>query len=373
MRIGIDVTALPSEPVGAGNYMIHLVRSLAKLESRHELIVFAHRSGVSLLGVQECPGLRLVVLPDTAPAQRLLWEQVALPRMVRQIGLDLLHCPHYTMPLARPCPVVVTFHDMTFFLFPRLHTRARRLFFPLAIRASARKADALLAISESTRQDAIRLLGVSPAKITTTPLGISADFRPVGDARQLEIVRQRYHLPAEFILYVGLVEPRKNLPILLEAYRQLMERCVPPALVIVGRLGWMYAEVFQQVEHLSLGERVFFAGYVAPSDLPIVYNLASLFVYPSKYEGFGLPPLEAMACGTPVITTAVSSMPEIAGDAALLVPPGEVDPLVDAMQSALADDALRQEMKRRGLERATLFSWERTARETLQVYESLGI
>jgi glycosyltransferase involved in cell wall biosynthesis len=279
---------------------------------------------------------------------------------------------HYTRPAIMPCKSVVTFHDMTFFLFPELHTRAKRIFFPFAIRQSARHADALVTISDNTRRDAIRILGIPPERIFSTPLGISEDFRPIDDPARLEEGRRLYQLPAEFILYVGLIEPRKNVPLLLRAYARLVKQGDPPPLVLVGRKGWMYEQVFQLVEQLNLKERVHFEGYIPAENLPIVYNLAQLFVYPSTYEGFGFPPLEAMACGTPVITTAISAMQDNVGAAGLLIPPQDEAALTQAIATLLSDQPLRERLSLAGRQRAAEFTWERTAEQTLKVYEHVG-
>jgi glycosyltransferase involved in cell wall biosynthesis len=374
MRIGIDATALPSRPVGAGNYIIELIRHIERLDEAEEFVVFAQPHGRDLIEVPARPGFEWVMVPERSPAQRLVWEQAAFPRLVGKARLDLLHSPHYTRPVRLPCASVVTFHDMTFFLYPHLHTLSKRLYFPQAIRLSARKANALIADSESTRQDAIRLLGISPERIYTVPLGVSPAFRPVREAERLEAVRQRYSLPEHFILYVGLVEPRKNLPMLLRAYRRLQDYqhqqggAVAVPLVIVGRSGWRTEQVFDLVNALAIKEKVHFSGYVPAVDLPIVYNLADVFVYPSLYEGFGLPPLEAMACGTPVITTAVSSMPEHVGQAGVLIPPQDEGALFQALVAVLEDPDLRRQLAKKGPERAAQFSWNRTALETLNVY-----
>ena len=368
MRIGIDATALPPDPVGAGNYIIQLVRALAALETEHQFTIFAQRSGRQLIG--DLPQhVHWVVVPNLRPAVRLLWEQVRLPGLVKRSAMDLLHSPHYTRPAVLPCGSVVTFHDMTFFLFPELHTRTKRIFFPYAIRQSARHADALVAVSENTRRDAIRILGITPNRIFTTPSGISKDFHPIKDQTLLEGGRQYYQLPAEFILYVGLIEPRKNIPMLLKAYARLVSQSDPPPLVLVGRLGWMYEQVFQLVEQLELTNRVHIKGYIPAQNLPIVYNLAKLFVYPSTYEGFGFPVLEAMACGTPVITTAISAMLDNVGDAGLLIPPQDESALTNAIETLLSDIALRDHLSIVGRLRAAEFTWERTALETLKVYQ----
>lgn len=371
MRIGIDATALPLQPVGAGIYMINLVRALAAVNERDELVIFTHPAGRKQMAVQESKRFRWAVVPDKSIPRRLLWEQIGLPRLVGKMRLDLLHSLHYTRPWRLPCRSVVTFHDMTFFLYPQLHTRSKQAFFPLTIRASARSADAIIAVSESTRADSIRLLGIPGEKIIATPLGVDPAFRPIRDLESLDVVRQRYNLPDRFILYVGLVEPRKNLSGLIRAYRSALEGGIAHRLVVVGRFGWSYQQVLDEIEALGLQERVQFTGYIPQADLPIVYNLASLFVYPTLYEGFGLPALEAMACGTPVVTSNVASLPEIIGEAGVLIPPGDQQALSQALQDVLSDPGLQTHLAIKGPQQASQFTWERTARQTLQVYRQV--
>jgi len=368
-RLGIDATALPPQPVGAGNYTIQLIRALERLAPDLELVVFASRRGQRLIDIPERDGFHWVITPDHPPARRLVWEQSAFPRLLRRENIALLHSLHYTRPFSLPCASVVTFHDMTFFLYPELHTFAKRLFFPAAIRYSARAAQAVIAISESTRQDAIRLLKINPDRIHAIPLGVTDEYRPYPNAPQLSEIQQKYGLPQRFILYVGLLEPRKNIPLLLRAYRRVLEQGPAPALVLAGRLGWGVEPIRQIIGELALTEHVHFTGYVTPEDLPFVYNLADLFVYPSLYEGFGLPPLEALACGVPVITSAVSSMPATMGDAAILVPPDDEPALSAAMWQALNNNELRQELIAKGPLQAAKFKWESTARQTLAIYQ----
>jgi glycosyltransferase involved in cell wall biosynthesis len=379
MKIGIDVTPLPPDPVGAGTYIIQLVRALSALPTDHRFVVFAQRSGRKQFGALGSSNFEWVIEPDHSPAMRLVWEQIRLPRLAAQFDLDLLHSLHYTRPFALPCASVVTFHDMTFFLFPELHTRSKRLFFPWAIRMSARRADALIAVSESTRRDALRILGLAPDKIVAIPNGISGDFRPVDDPALLEPCRQKYRLPGEFILFVGVIEPRKNLPLLLRAYASLATRESPaglpdlPPLVLVGQSGWMVADLLALIKQLGLEQKIQLTGYIPGQDLPIVYNLAQVFVYPSVYEGFGFPPLEAMACGTPVITTANSAMLDYVGDAGLLVPPKDERALSQAIETLLSNPMLQQRLSHEGRRRAAKFTWERTAIRTLEVYEKVGM
>jgi glycosyltransferase involved in cell wall biosynthesis len=369
MRIGIDATALPPQPVGAGNYIIQLIRALIAANTEDEFVVFAQPRGPSLINLPEPNPIEWVIVKDRNPGPRLLWEQVRFPGLISKSGVELLHSLHYTRPLRLPCASVVTFHDMTFFLYPELHTRARRLFFPPVIRMSARRADALIAVSDSTRQDAIRVLGISPEKIFTTQLGVDASFESVKDNGEKSRVIQKYDLPEKFILYVGLIEPRKNLPLLISAYKRLIEHDMDYKLVLVGRYGWMYDQVLAQIADLALESMVQLVGYVPQEDLPLVYNLSSLFVYPTIYEGFGLPVLEAMACGVPVITSDVSALPEIVGEDGKLVPVNDVEALTKAMVLGLSDMDLRQKLINNGLLRAAKFSWERTAQLTLQVYQ----
>ena len=371
MRIGLDATALPPKPVGAGRYIVRLVRSLAALNTENELVIFVQDNRRPLIDSPSIENIRWVETPEISPARRLLWEQTALPRLARQAGIDLLHSPHYTRPLDLPCASVVTFHDMTFFLYPELHTRAKRLFFPWMMRMSAHRAEAIIANSESTRRDAMQILHIPADKIFTVTLGIGEEFRRITDLGLLEDCRQRYDLPQDFFLYVGLVEPRKNLPLLLSAYARLAQVEDPPPLVVVGRIGWMVEDVFRQIESLQLKNRVKFTGYIPDQDLPLVYNLAQILLYPSRYEGFGFPPLEAMACGTPVITTAVSAMQDQVGEAGLLVPPQDETALFEAMRRLMHDRPLRDDLSNHGRQQAKLYTWDQTALKTLQVYQQV--
>jgi glycosyltransferase involved in cell wall biosynthesis len=369
MRIGIDATALPPQPVGAGNYIIQLIRTLAGIRSGHELFIFAQQSGPKLINLPEDNLVEWVIVDERNPGSRLVWEQLYLPYLVRKSGVELLHSLHYTRPVRLTCKSVVTFHDMTLFLYPELHTWARRLFFPQMMRYSARKADELITVSDSTRDDLIRILQADPKKVTTTHLGVDPGFQLIKDEDERRRVAEKYNLPERFILYVGLVEPRKNLPVLIDSYKRLLDSGFVYELVLVGRFGWMYEDAIEQVNELGLETNVRFLGYVPQEDLPLVYNLASLFVYPTIYEGFGLPVLEAMACGVPVITSNVSSLPEIVNEAGLLTPVNDSEALFETMKKALGDGKLREELIKKGPQRAAEFTWSKTAQLTLQVYQ----
>jgi glycosyltransferase involved in cell wall biosynthesis len=240
------------------------------------------------------------------------------------------------------------------------------------IRLSSRHADVIITISESTKQDLLGIFDGMSGKVHAIPLAADSIFRPIKDHSSTRKICSRYRLQmGEYILFVGLLEPRKNVPTLLHAYRDLVDRGIRKQLAIVGRRGWMYDKIFSTLHSLQLKDLVVFTDYVPEEDLPYLYNGACLFVYPSLYEGFGLPVLEAMSCGTPVVTSNVSSMPEIVGDAGLLIDPHDSKQLARAMERIIADKDLDHSLRKSGLQRAADFSWERMAQETLRLYNQI--
>jgi glycosyltransferase involved in cell wall biosynthesis len=371
MRVGIDATAVPLQRTGAGNYIVSLIRALGRVDRSNEYVVFGkaeHEAELAPNGGDS--NIHFIRRDFSGRGARITWEQAGLPGQVRAHRLDVLHSPHYTMPLRRAARSVVTFCDMTFVLHPELHQPVKRIFFPTMMRLSARRADRLIAISESTRDDLVRLWAVDPARVSVVPLAADEGFR-LRPAEEVAETCGRYGLqPGAYILYVGMLEPRKNVDRLVEAFGRLARELPGIDLVIAGRRGWMYDRIFARVEELGLQDRVRFTGYVSSQDLPALYGGARLFTYPSTYEGFGIPVLEAMSCGTPVVTTNVSSMPEVAGDAAILVSPDDVAGLAAAVLRVCTEPALRDDLACRGLARAKAFSWERCARETIAVYEA---
>jgi glycosyltransferase involved in cell wall biosynthesis len=372
VRIALDTTALPGKPGGAGYYIINLVHSLLDIETNHEFVVLTHASDRHLFKLSPEKEKFLMDVPDLNRGGRLIWEQFALPKLLKRLQIDVLHSPHYTMPLWTSVPVVVTYHDMTFFLYPSYHTLVKRFFFPFMIHQSARRASALIAVSESTRQDTIRLLGISPKNITTTLLGYDSSFVPIEDQIYLEQVRQKYHLPGRFIFNVGTIEPRKNQLALINAFDILADMDPNIALVLVGGAGWYYNQLSQQIIKSPNRDRIYLIGYVDRVDMPALYNLADVFVYPSIYEGFGLPLVEALACGRPVITSNISALPEIVGDAGVLVSPHDCGQLAQAIRKLLEDKNLAAEIGQKALARAKEFSWRKTAEQTLEIYERVN-
>ena len=369
MRIGIDATALPPQLFGVGNYIVNLTQALLRLEATNEYLIFAKSPHAEWFAGSGHAQVVRANLPSRF--HRIAWEQTFFPLLIRRHHLDVVHSPHYTTPILAACAHIVTFHDMTFFSHPEAHLLYKRIFFRTMIAVSARRADAIIAISQNTHDDILRRLPINPAKVFTIPYGIASIFRPMPKPAQ-DKIRRRYDLPAQFVLYVGNLEPRKNLPMLLRAFAQLVQRGLPHALVLVGSRGWKEEPIFSTLRALNLGARVFLPGYIPQDELPALYSAASVFVYASRYEGFGLPVLEAMACGAPVITSNVASMPEIAGNAGVLIDPNDETELTDALGRVLTDDELRTRLARAGLERAQSFSWERAAQATLAVYERVA-
>jgi glycosyltransferase involved in cell wall biosynthesis len=304
-------------------------------------------------------------LPTHRPEVRIFWEQVLQPWAIRQAGVDLLHGMALVGPMVGACPVVITVHDLSFLFYPRSFPASKRLYLRAFTGMSVRRARRVIAISENTKRDVVQQYGISPDRVDRIYYGIDPIFRPL-PAGQVAEFRSQRGLPERFVLFVGTLEPRKNVVRLIEAYAQLRDNC--PPLLLVGGKGWLYDEIFARVGELDLTDKVRFVGYVAGKELPWWYNAADLFVYPSLYEGFGLPPLEAMACGAPVITSSVSSLPEVVGEAGLLVDPDDVQALAEAMERVLADSHLREAMRAAGLAQAGRFSWQEAARRTVETY-----
>ena len=351
---------------GVHQYVLHLLRHLSRVENGTRV--------TALLGAKALkPDTDLEVIrarADTSsPSRRVLWEQLAQPRLLRRMEVDLVHGPVFVGPLISPCPVVTTIHDLSFLRFPRLFRPANRLYLTLMTRLSARRARRLIAVSQHAASESVALLRVPREKISVVYHGVNRSFRPLS-AEEVAAFRQRRGLPDRFLLFVGTLEPRKNLVRLIEAFSLVHDG--QSKLALVGGRGWLYDDLFAKVEELGLKGAVLFPGYVPNDELPFWYNAATAFVYPSLYEGFGMPVTEAQACGTPVVTSSTSSLPEAAGEAALLVEPHDVGALAGALKRVLDDSGLRRQLREQGLAHARTFSWSRTARETVEVYHQAG-
>lgn len=371
MRIAVNAHLLAHthsfRRAGVSHYIEQVLLHLAQIDRANHYTVYTTRGlDQAALGLPANFVVKPSRLPTINPRVRIPWEQGIAPLLLRNTA-DLYHGCLNVAPLLSPVPTVITIHDLAFIRFPQTFRAYNRIYLDLATRLSARRASRILAVSEHTKREVVGLLGIPPERVIVTPNAARSHFRPPAPAA-IEQLRARHGLPERFVLYVGTLEPRKNLTTLLEAFA-LVSRSVPDApLLIGGGKGWMYEPIFARLEQLNLRDRVKFAGYLPEEELPLWYAAATVFVFPSIYEGFGMPPLEAMACGTPVITSNTSSLPEVVGDAGLMVAPTDPVALAEAIRRVLVDADLRTELRQRGLARARRFSWADTAAKTLVAY-----
>jgi glycosyltransferase involved in cell wall biosynthesis len=345
---------------GIHTYITHLLQNLPRVDGTFRYTVYTNAQ----LSVDGLTAVRPARWPTTRPLARIAWEQLAQPFALRRDRPDLLHTS-FVGPLLSRQPSVVTIYDLSFALFPELFRGPNQVYLRTATRRSAQHARRVIAISDHTRRDVHRLYGVPLERIDVACPGVDPRFKPLLPG-EVEAFRRRHNLPDRFFLYLGTLEPRKNLGRLIEACSAL--EMSNWRLMLVGGKGWMYEDLFAQAKALGLDDRVTFAGFASSEDLPLWYNAATAFVYPSVYEGFGLPPLEAMACGAPVIASNAAALPEVVGDAGLTVEPDDVAGLAQAMRRVWDDETLRRELSQRGIERAGRFTWEATARATVESY-----
>lgn len=335
---------------------------MALLESDCDFVVFCN--SVEVLSDVDL-ALVTTSLPTGKPLARILWEQVVWPFSARQHKLDLMHSMAFVTPYLSFSPNVVTVYDLSFIQYPKQFPRLRRLYLTAETRRSCRSAAHVVTISESGRDDVHRHFGVPLDRISIVSPGVDSIFRPRSTA-SVEDFRRRQELPQDVILHVGTLQPRKNIPMLIDAFADLARDDV--TLVLVGGKGWFYDEIFDRVHALGLKGRVRFPGYVPDDELPLWYNAASALVFPSHYEGFGMPVLEAMACGTPVIAARTSAIPEAAGNAALLFDSNDRVALRQRLASVLDDPSLTAKMREQGLMQARRYSWRSSARKMLEIY-----
>jgi glycosyltransferase involved in cell wall biosynthesis len=370
MNVTIDVSPAVHQRAGLGRYVGELVKALQAVvgEELHLSTFFAEAQRARPEGtIKALPHYRsrLGYKP---------WRLAAMVSSYARVPFDgyygkpqLVHATDHLLPHLRAASVF-TLHDLIFEIYPEHHKRYNYTFLKLMMPRFLRGADRIIAVSQHTRADAVRLYGINEDKITVIYEGVDPRYQPGHDPRALATARARYNLPEQFILHVGTIEPRKNLASLLDAFAVLKSEFNGLKLVLVGKKGWLYDSFFQKLAASGLEGEVLFPGFVAEEDLPLVYQLATVFAFPSVYEGFGLPPLEAMACGVPVVCSNASSLPEVVGEGGLLIDPHDTTELTTALRRVLHDDSLRRELSSRGVEQAARFSWEKAARETLDVY-----
>jgi glycosyltransferase involved in cell wall biosynthesis len=378
LRLSLDVTAVPANPVGAGQYTVELVRALSHRPDLDLVVVARGADGLRWRAV--APERELVTAAPERRPLRLAWEQLRLPALIRQQAVDVHHSPHYTMPERAKVPVVVTVHDLSFFVEPQWHQRSKVLLFQRAIKVAARRAKVVVCPSQATADELARWCQVDAA-VVVAHHGVDldrfgpAEAEPGSDAARLSTVStgsgERGGSLADgtpFLAFVGTLEPRKDVPTLVRAFTQVAGLHPDARLVLAGGAGWGASKVEEAVATSGIGDRIIRTGYVSDEVVAALFRSAVAVVYPALYEGFGLPALEAMACGAPVVTTSGSAMEEVAGDAAILVPPGDTVALSGALESVLAGPGPDPDRRQRGLDIAARHTWAASADRHMEAY-----
>jgi glycosyltransferase involved in cell wall biosynthesis len=368
VRIAIDARKL--RDYGIGTYVRNLLRQLARIDTTTDYVVLCSRRDHEQVGAL---GENFRAVPEASPGYSIR-EQVTVPMDLRREGADLFHAPHYVLPPLVRCKSVVTIHDCIHLRFPQyLPNKLGYAYARGSLWIAAHHSNRVITVSEASKRDILDYFSVPPAKIDVIYNGIDERFSTPPPSDDVERVRERYQLDHPFILYAGNIKPHKNLERGIEAFHELRRdsQFEKVKLVIIGDEIAKYAALRHAVHRYKLHKYVRFFGFVPDSTLAILYRLADVFVFPSLYEGFGLPPLEAMASGTPVITSNVSSLPEVVGDAAMLVDPLKPQVIADALARVLTDPGLRADLSARGLERSRHFSWERSVRRVREIYNEV--
>ncbi len=378
MHIGINAQLLSFSQTyrngGISRYIRYLITELAKQPGQHTYTIFVNGQDVVERLAVYSPQITYVPVSwsEARPASRVAWEQLTLPSLLRQRNIDVFHSPANVLPemLPRNCAGVVTLHDLAFLRFPHVLTRAKRVYHRTFTLRSLRHATRIIADSDSTKRDAVELVNIPAERIQTVHPCIDARFSSVIHEEERDSFRQKQGLAGGFILYLGTLEPRKNITTILEAYAQLRNaHAISEKLVLAGGKGWFYDSIFEKVQTLGLKSEVIFPGFVADAEQALWYSAASAFIYPSLYEGFGLPVAEALACGTPVVTSNVSSLPEAGADIALAVDPYDVETMANALYQALTNHDYRERCRALAPSVTQQFSAQAMATQIINVYE----
>jgi glycosyltransferase involved in cell wall biosynthesis len=367
MRIGIDARLTYHQKAGISRYTLHLISELAEIDRENDYLIFQHRKHTTpLVNAPNFARKTLYSPVHNRLEQPMLWLEMRLHK------LDLLHSTDFIPPLYSNVPSVITVHDLAFLRWPHFLTENHAAYYS-QIDRGVRRAQHVIVPSHSTKNDVISHLGVPDSKISVIYEAAAPLYRPIPVAPALADLQRRYDIPDKYMLFVSTIEPRKNIGGLLRAFHHLRQKynVHDVGLVLAGKPGWLYEEIYRVVEDLGLKQSTFFIGRVTDEDLHKLYVAAQVHLHPALYEGFGLPPLEAMACGTPTIVSNTSSLPEVVGDAALTVDPKDWEEIAVAMHRVLSNPDLRQELRQKGMQRAAIFSWRRAAAETLAVYKKV--
>lgn len=364
MQVGINALFLDRPGTGSGQYTRNLLEALAKVDSTNEYLLFSPGPAPQIPNTQY----------PISNSAKLWFEQISFPRACRR--LDLAHVPYFASPLFPTVPTVVTVHDLIPLILPAYRGSLLVRLYTRLVAAAARRAEVIITVSQASKRDIVRYLRVPPERIYVTYEAAGEAFQPVEDEAQLIAIRGKYALPERYLLYLGGFDQRKNLSTLVRAFTLLISKQRQARLVLAGKLpgrdSLMIPDPRRLARELGVEESVIFTGWVAEEDKPALLSGTTAFVFPSLYEGFGLPPLEAMACGAPVIASNRSSLPEVVGEGGILVEPTGVESLAEAMEMLLVDDTLRADLRQRALAQAARFSWKQTALETLAVYRKVA-
>jgi glycosyltransferase involved in cell wall biosynthesis len=373
MRIGIDASPILKERAGVGNYTYQLIKQLSRLDRVNQYVLFYchHQDVRNRVMKLENPNFESKTVRFPIKIMKMFWASVRRPKVDRWVGkVDLYHSTAFYLNPTSSGKSILTIFDVNFLAMRKFTLWSGRWHFAPKMRDYTRRSHNIITVSESSKREIIKYLNVPDEKISVIYGGYSDIFKPKADDRISGEVRKKYNIKGNYLLYVGTLEPRKNLLGLIRAYSQSRAK-EDFILVLAGGRGWKYENIFKLVRKLKLENRIIFTGYVPENDLPGLYQDASLFVYPSFYEGFGLPPLEAMACGIPVVVSNTTSLPEVVGDAGVYVDPNDIEQIAFSIDTVLSDSELRRNLIQRGVERAKLFSWEKTAKETLELYKQV--
>ncbi len=368
MHIAIDAHSVGADLGGNESYAVNLIEALAEIDQTNHYTLYVTKRAAIERFDNRWPNFKV---KQTLPHTPLVRIPLTLSRELRRHPVDLLHV-QYTAPPFAPCPVVTTIHDLAFEHLPETFNRRSWMQMRLTVRMTARRAAHIITVSEYSRGDISATYGIAPRRITVTPEAASAKFFPVTNETELKRIRESYGIQEHYILSLCSIQPRKNLVRLIEAYsclRGVRSEVKLPQLVLAGKRGWLDSETFRAAERSAFGSEIVFTGYVPERDLAGLYSGAICFVYPSYFEGFGLPVVEAMQCGVPVIAGNRTSLPEVVGEAGLLFDPFDTQALVRALTRVIDDSEYRAVLRSKGLERAKQFNWKTTARLTLGVYE----
>ena len=374
MNILIDFTQNPIQKVGVGVYALNLVSKIYEIDKKNSYYILVQDDDDSLNSINN-NNFKILWVKSSIFRKfifRLFLEQFYIPFLTLKYKIHIFHSLHYSFPLIILFGKrVVTIHDMTFFKFPEKHLLVKRLYFSFFIRLSAVLVDKIISVSKSTRDDFMHLFKVDRSKMHVIYHGVNEKFSPNLDKTRVDILKKKFNINSEYLLFIGTIEPRKNIKKLILAFLKFSQENRNCQLVIAGKKGWHFNDIFRYVNDFALNSKVIFTGFIEEEEKPLLIAGAKIFVYPSLYEGFGIPVLESLACGIPTITSNVSSLPEVAGEAALLIDPTNKDNLYLSIKKLLEDNKLYDRLKQKSIEQARKFSWEKAALETIHVYESL--